>query len=283
MTDAAALHREQVDYWNGVGGQHWVDQQRRTDQMMEGIRDVLLAHAALGRGTRVLDIGCGCGDTTAAIADVVGATGKVVGLDVSAPMIKLAQTRLNGRANVDLVCADAATATLPPADVLVSRFGVMFFGNPDAAFANLRKSLAPTGRLVFVCWRKFDENPWMQIPLFAAYEHVPRLPKLGPEDPGPFSFADTERVRRILTSAGFAPPRFTPRDVVMDISGGEGLEGAVYQTAHVGATSRALDGQPEAARNAAIASVRKALTPFATPTGVLLKGSIWVVEAEQGS
>ena len=280
MSNAATLHQEQVDYWNGVGGQHWVAQQQETDRMLASIRDVMLAYAALGRGTRVLDIGCGCGDTTEALADVVGPTGSVVGLDVSAPMLQVAATRLRGRPNVEFLCADAATASLPPADVLVSRFGVMFFGNPDAAFANLRKNLKLGGRLVFICWRKFDENPWMQIPLFAAYEHVPRLPKLGPEDPGPFSFAITERVTRILTTAGFGAPRFTARDVVMDISGGAGLEGAVYQTTHVGATSRALDGQPETARNAAIESVRRALTPFATPTGVLLKGAIWVVEAE---
>ena len=280
MTNAATLHQEQVDYWNGVGGQHWVAQQLATDLMMANVRDVMLASTALGRGAHVLDIGCGCGDTTAALADVVGPGGKVVGLDVSAPMLKVAETRLKGRPNVSFLCADAATATLPPVDLLVSRFGVMFFGNPDAAFANMRKSLKPGGRLVFICWRKFDENPWMQIPLFAAYEHVPKLPKLGPEDPGPFSFANTERVTRILTTAGFGTPRFTPRDVVLDISGGDGLEGAVYQTTHIGATSRALDGQPDAARDAAVESIRKALTPFATPTGVLLKGSIWVVEAD---
>lgn len=280
MTNAATLHQEQVDYWNGLGGQHWVDQQRETDKMLASVRDVLLAHAGLGRGARVLDIGCGCGDTTAALADVVGPTGKVVGLDVSVPMLKVAEARLKDRANAAFICADAATATLPQVDVLVSRFGVMFFGNPDAAFANLRKSLKPGGRLVFICWRKFDENPWMQVPLFAAYEHVPKLPKLGPEDPGPFSFASNERVTRILTSAGFSAPRFTPRDVVLDISGDGTLEGAVYQTTHIGATSRALDEQPEAARNAAIESIRKALKPYATPTGVLLKGAIWIVEAD---
>ncbi len=282
MTNASTLHQEQVDYWNGIGGQHWVDQQRQTDLMMANIRDVMLAYAALGRGAHVLDFGCGCGDTTEALADVVGPSGKVIGLDVSAPMLKVAEARLKGRTNVELLCADGATAALPPVDVLVSRFGVMFFGNPDAAFANMRKNLKPGGRMVFICWRKFDENPWMQVPLFAAYEHVPRLPKLGPEDPGPFSFANQERVTRILTSAGFKAPRFTPRDVVLDISSGEGLEGAVYQTTHIGATSRALDGQPEAARNAAIESVRKALKPYATPTGVLFKGSIWVVEADNG-
>ena len=280
MTNAAELHQEQVDYWNGVGGEHWVAQQQATDLMLANVRDIMLAYAALGRGAQVLDLGCGCGDTTAALADVVGPSGKVVGLDVSAPMLKVAEARLKGRSHVSLLCADAATAALPPTDVIVSRFGVMFFGNPDAAFINVRKSLKPGGRLLFICWRKFDENPWMQVPLFAAYEHVPKLPKLGPEDPGPFSFASTERVTRILTAAGFKAPRFTPRDVVLDISGGEGLEGAVYQTTHIGATSRALDGQPDAARNAAVDTIRKALTPFATPTGVLLKGSIWVVKAD---
>jgi len=272
-------------YWDRAG-KVWVEQQALLDRIYQPVAEAVVEAADPRNGQAVLDVGCGAGATTFTAAWRTGPEGRAVGVDISPALVELARRRAgeDGLEGIEFLLADAQVHPFAPDfDAMVSRFGVMFFGNPDAAFANLRKSLAPTGRLVFVCWRKFDENPWMQIPLFAAYEHVPRLPKLGPEDPGPFSFADTERVRRILTSAGFALPRFTPRDVVMDISGGEGLEGAVYQTAHVGATSRALDGQPEAARNAAIASVRKALTPFATPTGVLLKGSIWVVEAEQGS
>ena len=164
-------------------------------------------------------------------------------------------------------------------DAVTSRFGVMFFGDPRAAFANFGRTLKPGGRIVFTCWQKIDENPWMQIPLLAAYAHVPRLPKPGPEDPGPFAFADTERVTRILTGAGFSNIRFTPRTLPVDIAGGRGLEDAVEQAAHIGATSRAIEGQPDTARRAALNAVREALRPYATPTGVLMKGTIWVVEA----
>ena len=112
MTDAAILHQEQIDYWNGAGADHWVAQQQLTDRMMASLRDVLLASAALGRGAHVIDIGCGCGDTTEALANIVGSSGKVIGLDVSAPMLKVAETRLKERANVELVCADAAAAEM---------------------------------------------------------------------------------------------------------------------------------------------------------------------------
>jgi SAM-dependent methyltransferase len=281
MTDATTLHQDQIEYWNGRGGENWVSQQAQTDLMLAPVSDILLAHAGIAPGTTVLDLGCGCGTTTESIARLVGPAGKVIGFDVSKPMLDVAARRLGARTNVTLICADAATYGFTPlsVDILTSRFGVMFFGDPRAAFANFGRALKPGGRLVFTCWQKIDENPWMQIPLLAAYAHVPRLPKPAPEDPGPFAFADTERVTRILTGAGFTNLRFTPRTLPIDIAGGHGLEDAVEQAAHIGATSRALDGQPETAQRAALSAVREALRPYATPTGVLLKGTIWIVEA----
>ena len=150
----------------------------------------------------------------------------MLGLDISAPMLARARERSAGLGNTDYIVADAAAHPFPaPAfDLLFSRFGVMFFGDPTAAFTNLKRALKPGGRLAFACWRKIDENPWMQVPLHAAYNHVPRLPKQGPDDPGPMSFADPERVTRILTAAGFATPRFTPAEVMLDIAAGKGLD-----------------------------------------------------------
>jgi len=165
------------------------------------------------------------------------------------------------------------------AELIVSRFGVMFFGDPVAAFANLRTGLAPGGRVRFACWRPISENPWLQIPLHAVYEHAPRLPKPEPEEPGPFAFADTDRVTRILTSAGFTAPSFTPLDIQLDIAAGGTLDDAVMQSSEMGPAKRALADQPDDIRVAALDSVRRALAPYASPSGVTLPAAIWLVAA----
>jgi hypothetical protein len=133
--------------------------------------------------------------------------------------------------------------------------------------------------MVFACWRPIDENPWMQVPLHAAYQHVPRLPKPGPEDPGPFAFADPARVTRVLTEAGWAPPTLTRLDIMLDIAAGGGLDGAVDQAMQIGAASRALREAPEDVQPAAIAAIRDALAPYAHGAHVRLGGAIWLVEA----
>jgi hypothetical protein len=155
----------------------------------------------------------------------------------------------------------------------------MFFGDPVAAFSNLRTGLAPGGRVRFACWRPVNENPWLQIPLHAVYEHAPRLPKPEPEEPGPFAFADTERVTRILTSAGFTAPAFTPLDLQLDIASGGTLEDAVMQSSQMGPTKRALADQSDEIRAAALDSIRRALTPYASSSGVTLPAAVWLVAA----
>jgi len=155
---------------------------------------------------------------------------------------------------------------------------VMFFGDPTAAFTRLRHATRPGGRLVFVCWRAFDDNPWMRIPLAAAYgAGVPRMPRPGPEDPGPFSFAEPERVRRILTGAGWKDPSFTPLDLTLDIAAGGGLEAALSQATQIGAASRAIREAPESVRPAAVEAIRVALAPHAEGASVRLAGAMWLV------
>ncbi len=282
MSDAQQLHADQIAYWNGPGGAHWVAQQAHTDAQLSPITTAVLTAAAAEPGERILDIGCGCGTTTMILAEAVGATGHVTGLDVSAPMLGWARKRGAGRQNLSWVLDDATTHAFAPGayDLLFSRFGVMFFGNPVAAFANLRTALRPGGRMVFVCWRPFDDNPWMRVPLHAAYAHIPRLPKPGPEDPGPFAFADPERVARILTEAGWSAPTLTPVDVSLDLGAGGGLDRAVEQATNIGAASRALREAPEELRPAAIAAIRAALMPYVRSETVALGGAVWVVEAK---
>ncbi len=282
MTELNELHAEQLAFWNGPGAERWVTNQARMDATLSEVLDAAVAHAAPREGEAVLDVGCGCGATTLALARKVGPAGHVTGLDVSAPMLELARTRSSGLANVAWLRADAAAHQFDPAsvDLLFSRFGVMFFGDPAAAFANLRRALRPRGRVVFACWRAFAENPWMRVPLHAAYAHVPPLPKLGPEDPGPFSFAEPDRVARILTQAGFVQPRLTKLDLAIDLANGEGLEAAVRQAAGFGPAARAMEDQPEAARAAATDAIRAALAPYAASNGrVALPAAIWLVDS----
>lgn len=276
------IHADQIAYWNGPGGARWVAQQAHTDTMLAPVAAAAIAHAAPRPDQRVLDIGCGCGLTTLTLADMLTGGGHVIGLDVSAPMLEVARRRTGERVNITWQLADAATHPFPQdsIDLLFSRFGVMFFGDPVAAFANLRRAVRPGGRLVFACWRDFAENPWMMVPFTAVAPHVPDQPPPVPGAPGPFAFADQARVERILTQAGWSAPRFSNLDVMLDIGGGQGIDAAVAQTAQVGAAARALQGQPDEVVRAAMADVRTALLPHTTENGVMLAGAIWLVTAD---
>ena len=233
------------------------------------------------QGERVVDIGCGTGASSIALAERVGRTGEVLGIDVSAPMLARAAERLPPGAPVKFVRADATTYRFDAVafDLLFSRFGVMFFAEPARAFANLRMALKPSGRLAFACWRKFGENPWLQVPLRVALEHVPPLPRPGPEDPGPFSFASEQRVRRILAEAGFHSILFEPRDFELDIACGGGIEEALDAAMALGPTSRALQDQGPETRTAVATSIRRALQPYQRGNQVALGGAIWLVTA----
>jgi SAM-dependent methyltransferase len=285
MTPAQTFNEDQRTRWNGPDGEYWASNQDRLDRTLAPVTGPLLAFAQPRVGSTVIDVGCGCGATTIELARAVGPSGIVVGIDLSAPMIALATERLRLFANATGLLGDAAELPLRDfgAELIVSRFGVMFFGNPVTAFANLRTSLVANGRIRFACWRPINENPWLQIPLNAVYEHAPRLPKPEPEEPGPFAFADTARVTRILTAAGFTAPSFTPLDIQMDLAAGGTLEDAAFQSSAMGPTKRALADQPDDIRVAAMESIRRALKPYASAGGVNLPGAVWLVAADMAS
>ncbi len=281
MKSATEFHQDMVTYWSGAGGDRWIGESARTERMLSRVADLLYPLAKPLPGETVLDVGCGLGPTTIELARRVAPGGRAVGLDVSAKMIELARQRAAGIANIEFIAGDAATYRFdaPFANLLFSRFGVMFFGDPTAAFANLRKAMKPKGRVVFACWRRLSENPWMLKPLLAAYEHVPKLPPAEPNEPGPFAFADQERVTQILTGAGFAAPRFTAADLAFDLAGGQGMDDAVRQAMTIGATSRALLEQPKPLVDAAAVAIRAALTPYQKGQSVELPGAVWLVES----
>jgi ubiquinone/menaquinone biosynthesis C-methylase UbiE len=282
--DSPATHERNADqaaYWNGPAGRRWLERQEALDIVLAPITEVLFDRARIAPGERAIDIGCGCGATTAELARRVGPSGHVLGVDISAPM--LGRARETAPANLPLEFA-LADATVHPfergrADLLFSRFGVMFFADPALSFANMRAALRPEGRLAFACWREPRKNPWMILPLQEAYKHVPRLPEVGPEEPGPFAFAREERVQRILREAGFTSIALEPVDLTLDIAMGRGLDAAVNAAMMIGPVSRALEGQPPEACEAAARSIRAALASLQKDGSVLLGASVWVVAA----
>jgi hypothetical protein len=179
------------------------------------------------------------------------------------------------------VLADATVHPFQPEsfDLLVSRYGVMFFAEPVLSFANLRRALRPSGRLAFACWREPRENPFFMAPLQAVYKHTPKLPRPGPEDPGPFSLASEQRVRRILSEAGFQGIAMESCQLVLDMAVGRGLDAAVQSALEIGPAARALAEQPPAVLAAATNSIREALAPFLKGEAVPLPASIWIVTA----
>jgi SAM-dependent methyltransferase len=283
VTPAAdARNAAEIAYWNGPAGQRWLRQQETHDELLAGVGEILLERSGARSGEFVLDIGCGCGATSIALAQRVAPTGRVLGADVSATMLARARQRVpEGGLPLDFVLADATVHPFEPgrADLLFSRFGVMFFADPAASFLNVRRGLRRGARVAFACWREPRSNPWIVLPAQEAYRHVPRPPEPGPEDPGPFSFASEPRVRSILERAGFGAIGFEPVDLPFDLALGRGLDVAVETATNIGPASRALDGQPPALRAAATASIRAALARYASNGKVELAGAIWIVSA----
>lgn len=195
----------QVADWNGQSGERWVANQARLDAMVEVFGQAAIEAAAPATDERVLDVGCGAGASSRALAARVGAGGQVLGVDISEPLIDRARTLARQDTPALFQVADASSAELPQGafDILFSRFGVMFFDDPTAAFAHMRRALRPGGRVAFVCWRGAAENDWVRLPMGALMGIVPPSALPDPEAPGPFSFGDRERVARILTAAGF--------------------------------------------------------------------------------
>jgi len=272
---------DQIAYWNGPNGQRWTDRQAEQDVLLAPVTEVLIDRTAVRAGERIIDVGCGCGGTSIALAGRVAPTGFVLGVDISGPMLSRARQLATKGAPVDFVLADATVYPFDPQnfDLVVSRFGVMFFAEPAISFANLHRALRPSGRMAFACWREPRENPWMMAPLQAIYQHVPKLPPQGPEDPGPFAFASEERVHRILGDAGFQKIEMEPVALAFDIAIGRGLDAAVQAAMQIGPGSRALDGHPPETRAAAAKSVKETLLPFVRGDTVALPGSIWIVTA----
>jgi SAM-dependent methyltransferase len=205
-----------------------------------------------------------------------------MGVDISKPMLEVALRRPRPAPNrpVTFRQLDAQTDDLGHNlfDAAFSRFGVMFFSEPATAFANIRTSLKPGGRLVFVCWRALSENPWMEVPLQAALPFLQPVEAPDPTAPGPFAFADADRVRTLLTSAGFGSVEITPFDAVI---GGVDIEQTLKLALRLGPLGRALRERPELSAIVA-GAVRGVLSRYVTQDGVMMPAAVWIVQASDG-
>ncbi len=238
---------------------------------------------AVQPGERVLDIGCGPGTTAVQLATRVGPSGEVVGVDLSPAMAAAATRRAAaaGLANVRFVAADAQTADLGrPFDAAFSRFGVMFFTEPGAAFANIGRALRPGGRIGWVVWGPAHDNPWLSVPLAASARVLQiEVAVAGADRPGPFFLADRERMNALLRRAGFT-------DVaVRGLAGGRQI-GAVTAEEdidamldEIGPISEAYNAADDSTRQAAVAAVQTAIEPFRNAGGWRLPGAAWLVTA----
>ena len=274
-------NQAQLEHWNEIAGPKWVQRQTELDRLLTSLGTLPMDRLPLRPGARVLDIGCGCGATTLELAGRVGPSGSVLGVDISVPMLARARERARDASNVSFLEADVQTHRLESArfDAAYSRFGVMFFADPVTAFANVRTSLAPGGQVGFICWQSLVKNPWCLVPITAVAGHVQLPPPPAPGEPGPFAFDDPERVRGILTDAGFAQIRIDPHGQPLTLGVNSVAEAAEFAS-EAGPTARLLRDVPADVKTRVMASIREALTPFAGPEGVRLDGACWIVTAQ---
>jgi SAM-dependent methyltransferase len=283
MSDTATNERQRQE-WNAVMGRHWVDQQARLDRMLSRLTPHLIAAAGISESDQVLDVGCGCGQTTRLAARGAQA-GNVLGVDLSRPMLDHARSlaRHEGVHNVRFEVADAQVDDLGEAafDVVLSRFGVMFFDLPQAAFANLGRSLRAGGRLAFLCWQEVERNPYFTVPFEALAEFLPSAGLPGPtrNGPGPFSLADPRHLARLLAESGFTEVDVRP--LSESAVAGEDVDDAVaFLRSHPAAAAlfAQLDADTAAGAKAAL---RSALKPYEAPEGVLFDAAAWLVTASR--
>lgn len=275
---------DQVAYWNDEAGPRWVRMQERLDGAFAPLTEELLRRAAAQRGEIVLDIGCGCGSTVLQLASRVGPSGRVVGADVSQPMLSVAERRAGAQGidNARLVLADVSTYDFTESsfDLAVSQFGVMFFDDPTKAFRNVRRALRPGARMLFMCWRSLSDSEFFSVPLAAAQTKLPPIPPPDATAPGPLAFADADRVRHILTDAAFTDVTIDAFDALLPIGRRADATDMLMQ---VGPLTRLLVNAGTDIRDAVAAALDGALRDHESSGAVALRGGVWLVGARRGA
>ncbi len=269
---------EQAKLWNGPAGRAWVDAQELLDQILKPFEDLLVTAVDASAGRQVLDVGCGTGSTTRAVARLLGAKGRCLGIDISEPMIAAARARAEQEnAAATFVCANAQTHAFEPAsfDMIISRFGVMFFDDFVQAFANLRRVASDAAALRFIAWRSAAENPFMTTAERAAAPLLPNLPARRPNAPGQFAFADQQRIYSILEQSGWAEIDIQPIDVACTLPEKE-LNRYLTRLGPVGLILQEVD---QRTRMQVVETVRAAFDPYVRGAEVRFTASCWMVGA----
>jgi SAM-dependent methyltransferase len=268
-----------AELWNGVSGENWLVHDELHDRALAAWGEAVLGAAAPGPGDRVIDVGCGTGAMTREAARRA-AGGTALGVDISAPILARARGKAEaeGIGNVTFTVADAQVHPFAPAslDVAMSRFGVMFFDDPVAAFANVARALAPGGRLAFTCWAAVEENDWARLPAATMAAHV-GPPNAAPGAPGPYSLADPPRVRAVLGDAGFTRVGITDAAHPMYLGADAGEAFAHVRSS--GMTRALLDGKDPAAVDAALRALRDLCEGLDRGDGLTLPAKAWLVTA----
>jgi SAM-dependent methyltransferase len=278
MTVTRQAETDQKALWNGRSGQAWVEAQELIDQIFKRLEELLVEAVGNQSGSSVLDVGCGTGSTTFAAARLLGATGRCVGIDISEPMIAAAKARAEQEGlRASFICADAQTHAFEPAgiDMIISRFGVMFFDDPVGAFANLRSAARREAELCVIAWRSAAENPFMTTAERAAAPILPSIPPRPVDGPGQFAFADQDRVHRILEEGGWAGIEIRPIDVACTLPERE----LVRYFTRFGPVGSALHEADEATRARIIDTVRPAFDPYVHGEEVRFTAACWMIGA----
>ena len=278
MDTARQMNEAQATLWNGSAGQAWVEMQAQLDGVMQPFETLLTDAVAARRPDRVLDVGCGTGATTIAAASAIGAAGACVGVDVSEPMIALARARAaRASAHATFVCADAQTHGFHPPrfDMLISRFGVMFFDDPVAAFANLRRAATDDAELRCFAWRGPAENPFMLVAERAAAPLLPDIPKRDPDAPGQFAFADPRRVERILAESGWTDVAIEP----VDVGCGFPADQLARWFTQLGPLGRVLHDADAKTRSRIVESILPAYDAYVHGDDIRFDAAAWLVVA----
>jgi ubiquinone/menaquinone biosynthesis C-methylase UbiE len=279
MNVTEQTNNEQTRLWNGLAGRAWVEAQELLDQMFRPFEELLVEAVSAGNSVgRVLDVGCGTGATTLAAARVLGAKGRSTGIDISDPMIATARARAEReRAPASFLCANAQTYAFQPAsfDMIISRFGVMFFEDFVRAFENLRRAAREDAELRFIAWRSPSENPFMTTAERAAAPLLPKLSVREPDAPGQFAFADQRRVYRILEESGWAQVDIRPIDVGCTMPQNE----LVRYFTRFGPLGRILHEVDERTRILVIERLHAAFSRYVHGGEVRFTAACWMVSA----